>query len=65
MKPIRRLLHWWLNHDPEGLERAKQADEQAGVDLAQARRNGSRATRLMITNHLNERFIKEMREKHI
>lgn len=61
---ITRFLHWWLHHDPEGLELAKQADKQAGQDLDEARRNGRRAKQLLIKNHLSERFIREIREKH-
>lgn len=56
-------LIWLWRGDPEGLERAKHADDRADDDLATSRRNGQAATRLLIENHLTERFFKEMRER--
>lgn len=61
MNRIRKFLHWWLHHDPEGLERAKQADTQARVDLTEARLHGRRARRLLVENHLTDRFIADLR----
>jgi len=61
---MKRFLRWWWHGDPEGLERAKQADQQADQDLHQARHNGRRATQLLVRNSLTERFLKEIKERH-
>lgn len=60
---MRRLLRLLLRGDREGLERARQADHRAAVELEASRNHGRHAARLMLRNHLTDHFLREMQRR--
>lgn len=58
-----RILWWLLRREPESLERARRASHWAGVELQRAQENARGADRLLMENHLTQRFFTEMRRR--
>lgn len=49
--------------DPDGLERAKRAHAEAARKLAESRKNGAAAERLLARNRLTARFFSELERR--